>query len=683
MDNKTKLPIIKIAFFTLIFFSIFSIFNIFKNYPYHFKINGFNYPVDNITINIEFKQRKNLNPLICFNDFCSTFEKDDFLNVYTIKFDENTPDFFNSKVKNIFLAYPKNTNLINNLKMIDMHNGTKNDYFTSNEILKFEKTTLKININDKLKEYDAIKIPFKTNYKGILNHFCILFLSLFYNFKIFIIPYFWLFVAFLLYYLNKDKFEFSFNNKTLNTMFFAILTLGIILRINEINYFPLWLDEIYTKTSAITSFKSCFSDPGNPPMFYILELLITKIINNGNLSLRLIPLISGIIFPYAVYLIFKNIDKKFALFTMFFASVNLINIYHSQEARTYSLCITLSIFCIYFLFQYLKNQNTKNLIKYTILSIITINLHYYMVFFGLFNSIWGLFKLTLNKNKKEIIKFILSATVIFISFLPYFIYTFKSSISTTFNSWIDKISPNTFIYIINEYFSNKFIFVLIALITTVYLILILSNQFLKKPELNKDKKELFTYLFCSIIFILTITFLISICIKPVLHKRLLLSCYGLLFLFENILILGIYEIKKYQISKIILQIILFFIFISITKPMCLREIYVLDDFMNFIKNDSIQYDENYEIHCITNDSEKYLDNFNTLKQNKKIIWHYVDTNSMHYIKKISKNDYIKGNKGIIYLHDMSSDINKIGFLNPNARIYHTNSIRNLKLIYNK
>ena len=56
---------------------------------------------------------------------------------------------------------------------------------------------------------------------------------------------------------------------------------------------------------------------------------------------------------------------------------------------------------------------------------------------------------------------------------------------------------------------------------------------------------------------------------------------------------------------------------------------------------------------------------------------------MHYIKKISKNDYIKGNKGIIYLHDMSSDINKIGFLNPNARIYHTNSIRNLKLIYNK
>ena len=40
MDKKTKLPIIQIAIFTLIFFSIYSIINIFRLYPYNFEIKG-------------------------------------------------------------------------------------------------------------------------------------------------------------------------------------------------------------------------------------------------------------------------------------------------------------------------------------------------------------------------------------------------------------------------------------------------------------------------------------------------------------------------------------------------------------------------------------------------------------------------------------------------------------------
>ncbi len=682
MNKKTKPSIIKIAFWTLIFFSVLSIFNIFKSYPYHFNIKGFNYPLENITVNLEFKQKTNANPLICFNDFCSTFEKDNFLNVYSIKYDENTESFFNSKIKNIYLAYPKNENLDKNIKMIDLHNGTKSKYFNNKDILKFKKTNLKITLENSTNEYTALKIPFQTNYKGYLNHFCILFLSLFYNFKIFIIPYFWLFVAFCLYIFNKNNFNFSIKAKNFSLLFTLIIILNIILRINEITYFPLWLDEIYTKTTAITTIKSCFCDPGNPPMFYLLEFLITKVTGISNFSLRLIPLLSGIIFPYAVYLIFKEMDERSSLFMMFFASINLVSIYHSQEARTYSLCITFSVFCIYLLFKYLKNQNTKNLLHYTICSIFTINLHYYMVFFTLYNFIWGNYKLIKSHSKKQILNFILSNIIIFITFVPYLVFTLKNSLSNSFNSWIEKLTPSTFIYIINEYFNNKYIFILITLITIIYLSIILINHFFKKPKLNNYKKELFLYLFFSIVFIILFTSLTSIFIKPILHKRLLLSCYGLLFLFECVIILGITEIKKFKTIKTIIQILIFFLFISITKPMCLREIYVLNDFMNFVEKDSAQYTNEFEIHCITNDSKKYLDNFPSLKQNKKIIWHYVDTNSMNYVKTIIKKDYIK-NKGIIYLHDMSSDINQISFLNPNARVYQTNSIRNLKLIYNK
>ena len=679
MYKKSNFSIVIIAFWLLIFFSLFSIFNIFKTYPYNFKINGFGFQLEKITINLELNQKINNNSLICFNDFCTNMESDDFSNIYTLKFNENTKEFFNSKVKNIYLVYPQSTDFIKNIKMLNIYTGTKCEYFTKNDISKLNKKTFNIEIDNQTQKYNAIQIPFKTNYKGIFNHISILFLSLFYNFPIFIIPYFWIFIAFCLYFLNKEKFNFNFklNNKNFIITFISIFLIGILLRINNLTYYPLWLDEIYTKTTAISSFKACFQDAGNLPLFYILELLISKIFDNGTLYLRLIPLVFGILFPIGAYLIFKKTSKQSGLFMMFLASINLASIYHSQEARVYSLSMTAGVFCIYFLFKYLEKQNTKNLIYYFLLNTLLINLHYYNIFLCLFNLLWGFLKI---KNKKEKIKFIFSNILSFATILPYLFYSYKTAVSTNFNSWINPLNLNTFKYIIKEYFTNPYIFTIFCAIIATYFIAIITKN--TKINVNKERKELFVYLVFSILFILISTSLISIFIKPILHKRLLLANYELLFLLNGVMILGIFQIKKFTLFKTIIQIILTFMFLYITKPMPLRDIYVLDDFMNFVEKDSIQYQNNYEVHCVTNDTEKYLDNYKNLKTNKHIIWHYVDTNSMEHIDKISKKDFIKNNKkGIIYLNDMTADINKIGFLNPNARIYHTNSIRNLKIIY--
>ena len=297
----------------------------------------------------------------------------------------------------------------------------------------------------------------------------------------------------------------------------------------------------------------------------------------------------------------------------------------------------------------------------------------------MFNALFGLIKI---KDKKEKIKFIIFNLISLFSILPFILYTFNKTLTNNFNKWIEPVNLSTFKYIINEYFNNKYIFTLFLTIILIYLISIFIDKFFKKLNLDNEKKELFLYSLFSTIFIIFSTTLISIFFKPILHKRLLLANYELLFLLEGALILGIYQIKKYVPIKIALQTLIIFIFISTIKPMPLREIYVLNDFMDFVNKDSIQYQNDYEIHCFTNDTEKYLNNFNDLKSNKQIIWHYVNSNSMEYIKKISKKDFIKPNKkGIIYLHDMSADIDKIGFLNIHARIYHTNSIRNLKIIY--
>ncbi len=204
-------------------------------------------------------------------------------------------------------------------------------------------------------------------------------------------------------------------------------------------------------------------------------------------------------------------------------------------------------------------------------------------------------------------------------------------------------------------------------------------------EKNKNKEDLFIYLIYSIAFILIVSSLISIYIKPILHKRILLAGYGLLFLLEIVSISSIFhfikENKAYRMLQGIYSIILFAICLSMTHPMPLREMYRLDDFMEFIQNDTKNYPSNYEIHAITNDRDDYLDYFPKLKDNKKITWHYIDTNSMKYLKKISKDDYIKNKYGVIYFHNMSADIEFMSLISPNMSIYKTNTINNAKVIY--
>ena len=438
-------------------------------------------------------------------------------------------------------------------------------------------------------------------------------------------------------------------------------------------------------------------------MFYILELITKKIFSffnvNSVLNLRILPCAFGIIFIAFIFKLFngfkmiklKSEDFEFKkalipLFALFFASINTVNIYHSQEARCYSMCMALSCAIIYYLFKIIKNPdfktNFKSYLKYGILGAFIINTHFYMTLFLISNFIFGSFKII--KNQRGLKSFFVLNLIIFLTFLPYLIYTFKISASNTFNSWIEAVNLNTYFYIIKEYFSNYYIFGIILTIVIIYLVLILLSDLNKlKLPINKGRKELFLYLIFTILFILLSATVVSSVLKPILHKRLLISCYTLLFLLETILILGIFEFKtkRAQFIKIVYQVVLFFMLIFTIKPMPLREIYVMDDFMAFVLKDSKQYERAYEIHAVSNDTEEYLQNYPEILENENIIWHFVDTNSLEYLKKISKNDFSKKKNVVIYVQNMTADIDSVSFLNPKARVFYTNSIKNAKIIY--
>lgn len=680
-----KLSLIQACFWILLIYSIASIIRIFYSHPYFFEINNLLSPLDNISINLTFKFKPQKTPLVCFDDYCLSLVNEYNSGVYSLDFNRKNfgNDFILKPVKNYSLIYPNNSekDFLNNIEDLYLYVGKNKYYYGQQDIKKFENKITQIQFDDYSKEiYHQITLPknIKSNYRGCLNHCVIFFLSLFFNCNYFIFPYMGLFGCFLIYYFYSNQFNFKISNKIFYALFLLVVIINIFLRFYNIDFYPLSIDEIYTKTVAVENFSSCFKDAGNPGFFYIVQMLFYKLLPAGDFSPRLLSCIFGVCFSFSVFLFFKKFNKNFALFMMFFASMNIINISHSQNARAYSLCMLLGVLIAHFLIEYLNNSKLKNLVLYSILSLAAVHTHFMLSFFVFSNYVWGFFKLL--KNKKEFIKFNLLNFLICASLIPYFLTTFKKSLSNNFNGWIEPLSINTLKDIMNFYFHSQTIFIIILIITSIYLI----SSIVFKNKINLEKRKIFLYLVYSIISVIFLASCFSFFVKPILDKRILLSLYGIFFLFEGVLILGIFKNfsnKTICFIKNAFSIILTFLFLFITTPDNARITHYLDNYIFFIQNDIKNYINNdFEIHALIVDNLKYLNNFD-FENKDKIIWHVIDGLSGEYIQKIDKKELSNTNKKIIlYLNNYATNIESEDFIKQNIKIYKTDFLSSGKIM---
>ena len=107
--------------------------------------------------------------------------------------------------------------------------------------------------------------------------------------------------------------------------------------------------------------------------------------------------------------------------------------------------------------------------------------------------------------------------------------------------------------------------------------------------------------------------------------------------------------------------------------MPLVQIYNLENFMNFVYEDSKNYQDEYEIHVINTDTKEYISHYPKLLENKNIKWHFINTNENKIITKIKKEDYTKSNKkAMIYFNAIGVDLQKINSFNPRLYFYNNN-----------
>ncbi|MCD6080819.1 MAG: glycosyltransferase family 39 protein [Candidatus Omnitrophica bacterium] len=203
-----------------------------------------------------------------------------------------------------------------------------------------------------------------------------------------------------------------------NIRLLILIFIAVILRLHHLGYKSIWYDEAMTYFISSLGIKSLklISTETAQPLYFLIMAPFVKLLGGNAFGLRLISVIFGILSIAVFYiLIAKYHSFKLAFYSGILLTLSPFHIWYSQEARCYTLFLTLTLSMIYFFLQSLYTQDKKSLYLFSFFSIFNLYTHYYSIIVLLVIYLYIL--LFHHKEKNKYIKI---GLVIVLAFIPYF-----------------------------------------------------------------------------------------------------------------------------------------------------------------------------------------------------------------------------------------------------------------------
>jgi uncharacterized membrane protein len=346
---------------------------------------------------------------------------------------------------------------------------------------------------------------------------------------------------------------------------FLILILAFILRLPFLNG-SLWLDEAAQAIESSRPFAEqlMIREDFQPPLMHYLlhfSIQIGKVFNleRSEWWLRLFPsLIPGIITIWASFKIAQDFfDKKTATLASIFLATSSFHVFFSQELRPYSLPAMWGLLSIYQMLLIFKEKKQKNLVLFTIFSILGLYSSYLYPFLLASQFIY------LLARKLELKKIITMAVTIIFSFLPW-LPKFWEQLETgqelrlEMPGWDQVVSlPQIKSLVIVPF---KFVFGLLDLKANLFyaiasLVIFASLAWLSWKLIQKKKHQKEQLFFATILLLPLIAAWIVSFFVPVLRAKRVLFLLPIFSLLEAFLI-STFSKKQKLISQILLFSIL-------------------------------------------------------------------------------------------------------------------------------
>jgi mannosyltransferase len=181
----------------------------------------------------------------------------------------------------------------------------------------------------------------------------------------------------------------------------AILLLAAALRLSTLGLQSFWYDEAFTPVHVLraglgTTLHNVVHTENTPPLWYILEWALSRVLGEGAVALRILSALAGIATVAVAWAIGCELQgpptRRAAIVTATLVAVNPLLVWYSQEARAYGLFVLMASLALLCCARALREPTNRRLAEFSIAASLALLTHYFAVFLVIPMALWLLWR---------------------------------------------------------------------------------------------------------------------------------------------------------------------------------------------------------------------------------------------------------------------------------------------------
>jgi mannosyltransferase len=177
----------------------------------------------------------------------------------------------------------------------------------------------------------------------------------------------------------------------------AITLLAAALRLSTLGQQSLWYDEAFTpiyvlRASLGTTFRNLVHTENTPPLWYLLEWGVSRVLGTGAVALRLLSALAGIATVPVAWAVGRELQgpptRRAAIATAAFVATSPLFVWYSQEARAYGLFVLMASLALLCFLRALHDPTARRLAEFALTASLALLTHYFAVFLLIPMMLW-------------------------------------------------------------------------------------------------------------------------------------------------------------------------------------------------------------------------------------------------------------------------------------------------------
>jgi mannosyltransferase len=175
----------------------------------------------------------------------------------------------------------------------------------------------------------------------------------------------------------------------------ALMVLAAALRFATLDLQSFWYDEAFTpvhvlRASLLTTLHGVVHTENTPPLWYVLEWAVARVLGDGEVALRLLSALAGLATVPVAWAIGRELSgrRATAIAAAALVAVNPLFVWYSQEARAYGLFVLTAALAMLCFARARTEPTPRRLALFAVTASLALLSHYFAVFLLIPMIVW-------------------------------------------------------------------------------------------------------------------------------------------------------------------------------------------------------------------------------------------------------------------------------------------------------